>query len=445
MRHASLLQIVDALGAGQISSVELTRQYLREIELTHAELNTYLQVDESGALTAATASDRRRGRGEALHPLDGVPFAVKDNIDVAGLVTTVGLGFRRERIAAADAVTVARLRKAGAVMLGKLHLHEAALGADGDNPHFGRCQNPRRLGYTPGGSSGGSAAAVAAGLCAFSLGSDSLGSIRIPASYCGVVGFKPSFGRVSQRGLIRASRRLDHIGPLVRSAADLPMLFQTISGLDPQDPQSRSVPLVHAEQGAGQWRLGRLTKLSALGVNQGVADVFERRCAAIEANTGRSLQPVDLSDHDFTRSRRAGLLLCEAEMLVEHAADWLQHREGWSPAVQQMLSYAQSRSAADLIGAERQLDASITRLRRVFAEVDLLLLPTTPQTAFAWDTPVPVNQADLTAIANFAGVPALSLPAGNTVDGLPVGLQLMGPVGSDLQLMALAARIEQMA
>lgn len=441
MRQATLLEIVDALDAGQFSSLELTEQYLAQIELIQPELRCFLHCDAEGACAAAQASDRRRAAGEALHPLDGVPCAIKDNIDVAGMPTTAGMATRVGRLADADAACVARLRKAGAVILGKLHLHEAALGADGDNPHFGRCENPRRPGFTAGGSSGGSAAAVAAGLCAFSLGSDSMGSVRIPASYCGVVGFKPSHGRISQRGLLRVSRRLDHIGLLTRSAADLSMLFQAVSGLDPHDPQSRSVPLVHTEHSGLQLRLGRLVDLPALGVSDSVSAVFERACQQIES-LYPSLQGIDLGDFEFGRARRAGLLLCEAEMLVEHAEDWQSRREDFSPALQAMLGFAEGRSAAELIVAERRLDLAIPRLRQVFSQVDVLLTPTTPQVAFPWDTPVPANQADLTAIANFAGIPALSLPAGLDPQGLPVGLQLLGPIGSDLQLMALGARIE---
>lgn len=440
MRQATLLEIVDALGGGQLSSLELTEQYLAQIELTQPELRCFLHLAGDAARAAAQASDRRRAAGEALHPLDGVPCAIKDNIDVAGMPTTAGMATRVGRLADADAACVARLRKAGAVILGKLHLHEAALGADGDNPHFGRCENPRRPGFSPGGSSGGSAAAVAAGLCAFSLGSDSMGSVRIPASYCGVVGFKPSHGRISQRGLLRVSRRLDHVGLLTRSAADLSMLFQAVSGLDPHDPQSRSVPLVHTEHSGLQLRLGRLVDLPALGVSAEVGAVYEQACAQLQALY--PLQDIDLGDFDFGRARRAGLLLCEAEMLVEHADDWQTRREDFSSALQAMLGYAEGRSAAELIAAERRLDQAIPRLRQVFSQVDVLLTPTTPQVAFPWDSPVPVNQADLTAIANFAGIPALSVPAGLDPPGLPVGLQLLGPIGSDLQLMALAARIE---
>lgn len=442
MHMRSLLETIDALGAGEISACELLQLQLRQIERTDPELRAFVHLDPTAAELAAQASDRRRAAGEALHPLDGVPCAIKDNLDVAGMPNSAGMATRRGRIAATDAACVARLRKAGAVILGKLHMQEGALGADGDNPHFGHCHNPHRHGYVPGGSSSGSAVAVAAGMCSFSLGSDSMGSVRIPASYCGVVGFKPSFGRVSQRGLVTVSRRLDHVGPLVRRAADLPMLFQAISGLDPVDPQSRAVPLLHSEQSHPQLRLGRLVGLAEHAVEASVAERFERVCSRLEGRFG-ALTEVSIDDFDVSRSRRAGLLLCEAEMLVEHAQDWQTRRQEFSPALQRLLAFAEGRSASDLIAAERSLDRAIPLLRQIFARVDVLLTPTTPQPAFPFGAAVPVNQADLTSIANFAGAPALSLPMGSTADGLPLGLQLIGPVGSDLQLMALAARIEE--
>lgn len=434
---------IDALASAQVSSEQLTAGYLERIEQRNPALGAYLAIDGDRALAAARESDKRRQDNRAVHPLDGIAFAVKDNIDAAGLPTTAGMATRRDRVATADATCVARLRHTGAVLLGKLHLHEAALGADGNNPHYPRCHHPQRRDYTPGGSSGGSAAAVAAGLCSFALGSDSMGSVRIPASYCGVVGFKPSFARVSQRGLVRVSRRLDHIGPLTRSAADLPGLFQAISGIDRHDPNSRSVPLAHAEVHGRRLRIAHLDNLAAHGVESEVSAAFDAAVAQIGQAIGQT-SPVRIEDYDFARTRRAGLLLCEAEMLIEHADDWQQQRDQFSPRLRAMLEFAAGRSASNLIKADRALDDAVLMLRGILGEHDVLLTPTTPQPAFHFDSPVPDNQADLTSIANFAGVPAISVPMGHTADGLPLGLQAIGPVGSDLLLMALAERFERL-
>lgn len=442
--HPAALGAVAAaaeLAAGRLSAVELARAYLEQIARFNGQINAFLHVDEAGALAQAAASDERRARGNAHHPLDGIPFGIKDNIAVAGMPLTAGLEVRRQRMASEDAHCVAKLRRAGAVILGKLHLHEGALGADSDNPFYGPCHNPLRLGYTPGGSSGGSAAALAAHLCALSLGTDSMGSVRIPAAYCGVVALKPSAGRVSQRGLVPASHRLDHVGPMARSCEDLAAVLQQISGVDLHDPQSRLVPLAHAERAPERLRVGVLGDLRSHGVDVDVIDCFQRTVVRLGSLLPRT-EGVAFDDVDFGRSRRAGLLLCEAEMNLVHAADLAAQPEQFSPALRQMLAFARSRNAVDLAAARQLLDCAVVKAREVFARVDVLLTPTTPQAAFPFGSAVPVNQADLTSFANFAGIPALSLPMGLSKDGMPLGLQLLGPMGSDLQLMALAERIE---
>lgn len=431
-----------ALASSACSAQELTAAHLRRIAEHNPAINAYLHVDAAGAMQAAVASDERRRGGRALHPLDGVPVAIKDNIAVAGMPWTAGMATRRELIADEDAYCVAKLRRAGAVILGKLHLQEAALGADGDNPHYGACHNPHRLGHSPGGSSSGSAAALAGHLCTLALGSDSMGSVRIPAAYCGVVGLKPSTGRVSQRGLVTASRRLDQIGPMARRVRDLAMLYQQISGVDSHDPASRSVILAHSERAPARLKIGVLSDLERHGVEPALAAAFERGVRALDELLPRRVE-VHFDDYDFGRLRRAGLLLCEAEMNLVHADDLRERPELFSPTLSAMLAWARGKSAVDLIQAERLLDTAVLKARRLYTSVDVLLTPTTPQVAFAHGTAVPANQADLTSFANFAGIPALSLPLPEFVDGLPAGLQLLGPVGSDLQLLALGERIER--
>lgn len=437
----SATQAAAALAAGSLSARELTLAYLERIEAHNGQLNAWLHVDADGALAQAAASDERRAHGRAYHPLDGIPFGIKDNIAVAGMPLTAGLAVRRGRMAVEDAHCVSKLRRAGAVLLGKLNLQEGALGADGRNAAFGDCHNPYRHGYSPGGSSSGSAAALAAGMCALTLGSDSMGSIRIPAAYCGVVGLKPSYGRVSQRGLVTASTRLDHAGPMARRVMDLAPVFQQVSGVDVHDAHSRTVTLAHAERSAGLLRIGVLDDLAAHGVGSEVASVFASAVARIAEVAPRQFD-VNFADYDFGALRRCGLLLCEAEMNAVHGADLAAHPEQFSREFRQMLGYAHKRTAVDLAAAHTRLDGAVLKARRVFASVDVLLTPTTPQPAFAFSTATPVNQADLTSFANFAGVPALSLPMGMTASGLPLGLQLIGPIGSDLQLMALGEMIE---
>ena len=261
--HLSVAELSAAFEAQQLDALSVTRSVLARIEALNPALNAYLTVCGDTALAEAAEASARAAAGQRRGVLDGVPIALKDNIDLAGLPTSNGFAQSEKlppwRLPKEDAELVRRLRAAGAVILGKLNMHEGALGATSDNPHFGAAINPHRPGYTPGGSSGGSGAAVAAGLCAASLGSDTGGSIRIPASYCGVVGFKPSFGLVSTRGVVPLSWRLDHVGPLTRTVADARIVFDALRGFDPACPDSRRSraddPVAHATDGL---RLGVL-------------------------------------------------------------------------------------------------------------------------------------------------------------------------------------------
>ncbi|MEO8777873.1 MAG: amidase [Rhodanobacter sp.] len=423
------------LDRGKLGCVELLEHQLAAIAASQSTLNAYLAVDESGTRTAAADSDARRKAGNA-RPLEGVPIAIKDNLDVAGMVTTAGMATRRDSAPArTDSTAVARLRQAGAVIVGKLNMHEAAAGADNNNPHFGACHNPHRHGFTPGGSSGGSGAAVAAGLCSAALGTDSMGSVRIPASYCGVVGLKPSWGAISTRGSVALSHRLDHVGPLARSARDLRRLLPVLAGFDAASAQSRAITLTPAS--TGPLRLGVVDFGKAIDYADGVFSEFAR---ALEVLKGLGHRRIDLPAPELIPGhlRRAGLLLCEAEMLVEHRHDWQNRRNDFSPILTSLMSYAEGKSASDLVDATRLLDQGQVQLQQWLASCDVLVMPTTPQRAFAFDDTVHVNQSDLTGYANFAGNPALSVPMPVAEGELPVGLQLIGRIGDELRLIALA-------
>jgi aspartyl-tRNA(Asn)/glutamyl-tRNA(Gln) amidotransferase subunit A len=365
--------------------------------------------------------------------------ALKDNFDVAGWPTRAGLAGRSKPVNE-DAHVVARLRASGAVIIGKTNMDEGALGAVTDNPHYGATHNPHRHGYTAGGSSGGAAAAVAAGLAVAAVGSDSLGSIRIPASYCGVYALKPTHGEISARGMVPAARRLDTVGLLARSADDLTVLLQVLAGYDADDPRSRRrrVALSPPDWEPGRLRAGFLPNLGALGVLPEVIAVFEAALANWPRELGER-RTVDFSDWDFARTRRAGFLLMEAEMLGTFATELADTDQRVSEHFRRLLGYAAGKSAADYACADRVLDAATLKMRRLFAQIDVLVLPTTPQGAFPLDGPVPATQADLTSFASLAGCPAVSIPMGYLPDGMPVGLQLVGARGSDLRLLELAS------
>ncbi len=438
LRGADVCQSLHWLAMGHCNPEELTASYLDAVERINPQLNAYVDVRPALVRDQAEGAARRRAKG-VLGRLDGIPVAVKDNIDVAGWPTRAGLPGRDERTARNDAQVVSRLRAAGAVLVGKTNLDEGALGAVTNNPHFGATHNPFRHGYTAGGSSGGSAAAVAAGLASVAIGSDSLGSVRIPASYCGLCALKPTHGEISTRGMLPAARRLDAVGVLARSVADLTVLLQVLGGYDADDPRSRRrrVALATPDWEPGRLRTGVLAELESVGVDDAVATVFSEAVERLQHELGQQHE-VDFSDWPLARARRAGLLLMEAEMCNTFADDLADVDKPVSDGFRKMLDWAARRSAPEYVAADRVLDAARLKARRLFARIDVLVTPTTPQTAFALDGPVPDSQADLTSFASLAACPAVSIPMG-MVDGLPVGMQFVGPPGSDLRLLELAS------
>ena len=233
---AGVVELAQLLDKKSVTALEATKHYLERIHRHDNKLNAFIEVTDALALEQAEQSDARRASGKTLGPLDGVPIAIKDNIDIAGIATTAGLEARRGRIAKHDASCITNLRAAGAVFLGKTNMHEVALGGITDNAAYGRCHNPHKQDWTPGGSSGGSGAAVSAGLCAGALGTDTLGSVRIPASYSGTTGIKPTYGLVSMRGVVPLCLTLDHVGPIARSVRDLSALLRVLAHFDASDP-----------------------------------------------------------------------------------------------------------------------------------------------------------------------------------------------------------------
>jgi Asp-tRNA(Asn)/Glu-tRNA(Gln) amidotransferase A subunit family amidase len=423
------------LASGEISSVELTRGILGAIEQRNPALNCYIEVDADVALLAAQASDERRSQGKLLSAFDGLAFAAKDNIDVRGFATRAGLGLELAP-AENDAPCVRLLREAGCIALGKLNMHAAAVGATNHNLHFGDCFNPLKDGYTPGGSSGGSACAVAAGLAAFTLGTDTMGSVRLPAAYCGVAGIKAGRGAVSIGGTVVLSRLLDNVGPLARSARDLATILPLMASFDGACAQSVDYQFMSPVSSEQTVRLGVATALDAVAVEPDVRDLFAG-AIAVFGQAGAHLEDRALSGFNFGAARRAGLLLGEAD-LIHAQQEWLEQQPNAYPAdLMSLLDWARGKSAIDMARAEALVDDARVLTRTLLAGIDYLLLPTTPQLAFPMTDPVPVGQADLTAIANFSGYPAITVPMGVNALGLPGGLQLLGRPGSELDMLAL--------
>jgi aspartyl-tRNA(Asn)/glutamyl-tRNA(Gln) amidotransferase subunit A len=416
------------LEARRFSARELIEASLERIA-QRRELNCFISVLADRARADAEDADRRRAQGRSLGPLDGMPIGIKDNIDVAGSPATAGMATRRDRVPSQDAFCVAKLRAQGAIIIGKTNLHEAALGATSDNPHYGRCFNPHGASRTPGGSSGGSAAAVAAGLVPGALGTDTMGSIRIPASYCGAVGLKPTYGRVSNRGVCYASWRLDHVGPLARSVEDAALVLDAIAGFAVPDAERRG-------------RLGVLENYESTSVAPAVREAFERALRVL-ADLGYRVERVAIPDYDPSQARRAGLLMVEADAAVVHETDLAERPELFSDEVRAMLDYGRRAAAAKLERAEQVVTLAATGARRLLGELDAIVSPTTPQTAFVFGEPVPESQGDFTALANFAGCPAISVPMGADPVGMPIGLQLVAAPWCEPGLLEIARAFER--
>ncbi|HEX5353182.1 MAG TPA: amidase [Rhodanobacteraceae bacterium] len=438
LRRGSVWQCLHWLAAGRTSSEALAEACLDAIERHDSALHAFVDVRPDIVRDQAASAQRRRREGP-IGRLDGIPVAIKDNFDVAGYPTRAGLPSREGRLARNDAHAVERLRAAGAVLLGKTNLDEGALGAATRNPHFGTTRNPFDVNRVAGGSSGGSAAAVASGMAPVAIGSDTLGSVRIPASYCGVFALKPTHGEISARGLVPAARRLDAVGILARSVGDLVVMLQVLAGYDADDPRSRRrrVALQPPDWNPAHLRSGVLPDLAGIGVAQPVIEVFDAALAKLERELGER-QTLDFSDWPFQKMRRAGLLLMEAEMCDTFAMDLADTAHPASDDFRRMLDFAAHKSAADYVIADRMLDYAMLKARRVFSRVDVLVMPTTPQGAFAIDAPAPASQADLTAFASLSACPAVSIPMGTLPDGMPIGMQFVGAPGSDLRLLELA-------
>lgn len=379
----------------------------------------------------AVTAEERLDAGRPPGPLDGLIFAIKDNIDLAGLPTTGGIGHYRASLAHADAPVVARLRAAGAVPVGKTNLHEAALGATSDNPWFGRVDHPSRPGFTPGGSSGGSAVAVAAGMCDFALGTDTMGSVRIPASYCGVAGFKPSAGAWPLAGVMPLSPRLDHVGVLALRVDLLARVFSTLCPSAPAMPP--------AARGA------RLADFSAaIGVDDiapGVMRMLEDARRRLR-EAGFEVVPATLPAWPRERLRRDCFILSEADAARVHGAALAADPGGFSPALRAMLEFGARQTPEQLAAIHARIDAASGVFAALLADCDAAFCPTMAHGAFRGDMAAPLNQADFTLPANIAGAPAVSLPWGGDERGLPLGLQLVARPGSDMALLELARRVE---
>jgi aspartyl-tRNA(Asn)/glutamyl-tRNA(Gln) amidotransferase subunit A len=431
----TIAEAAAALRAREVSSLELTAAALDAIARLNPKLNAMLTVTAESAQARARHADEQLARGQDLGPLHGIPVAVKDVFATKGVRTTCGSKLFAAHVPDHDATVVQKLAAAGAVLLGKAGMHELAYGITSNNPHFGAVRNPWDPERVPGGSSGGSGAAVAAGMAFMAMGSDTGGSIRIPAAYCGTVGLKPTFGRVSRYGVMPLDFSLDHMGPLTRSVADAAAVLQVIAGYDARDDTSSRRPVP---------RYAPEPEPSLEGLRAGVPQnfYFERLDSDVEAAVrgaikqaearGARVVPVRVPDIAALNAISV-ILLAEASAVMER---YLDRRGDFGPDVLALLDQGRLLPATDYVNAQRLRRIMQRDFAGMWEQADFLLTPTTPITAprigesaatiDGQSEDVRLASTRLVRGINPLGLPALSIPCGQDRGGLPIGLQIIG-------------------
>lgn len=444
----SLVEAAQAIRSAEVSPVELTEHYLARIEETEPAVHAYVTIDAGGARDQARAAEEAVRRGEELGPLHGVPLGVKDMFDTAGLRTTYGSPLAADHVPSRDATAVARLRQAGAVILGKHATHEYAWGGRTDSAVFGPTHNPHRRGHIPGGSSGGSAASVVAGSSLGSIGTDTAGSVRIPAALSGCVGFKPTRGRVSLAGVLPLAPSLDHVGTLARTVPDAVALMAAIAGVDPADPGTRELVTAHEDVELASLRVGFLSGWPTELLDPGVGVVLD--------DARRAVEQIGAAVTDAVLDRPAPVEAVLTQILAEagsrHRGRFMQEPSAFGPDLTELLRLP-APTPRDLAQAQAAIAHASADLLRLLVEHDVLVLPTVPVVAprigastvdvgVVEDVPVELVLTRLTSIFNATGLPAISIPAGLR-DGLPIGIQIVARPGADHVATALATALHE--
>lgn len=449
LTELTLTEASDLIRRGVLSPVDLTRAYLDRISRLQPLVNAYITVTGALALQQAAALEAELSNGKWRGPLHGIPIALKDNIDTAGILTTAASELTKDRIPGNDAPVWERLRSAGAILLGKLNMHEFAWGSTSAITYFEPVHNPWSLDHISGGSSGGSAAAVSARMCCAALGTDTLASIRLPAAYCGVVGFKATHGLTSIRNIIPVAESLDHAGPITRTIADAAVILQAMKGFDSEDPVSIRAPYqsysAALSRSVAQLRIGIPDSFYFDYLDASVEKITAAAVKEITQLTDRAEEVPMPAVPDFVP------LLAESAAWHEACLQDPVSRKLYDPVILELLDAAANISSADYIRARDEMIRVRNRIERVFDDVDVLVTPTTPGVAKTiasaiqnpMDAAGPESSLRNTAPFNLYGIPAVSIPIGFSASGLPVGLQLSSARLREDQLFALASAYQQ--
>jgi aspartyl-tRNA(Asn)/glutamyl-tRNA(Gln) amidotransferase subunit A len=453
LTQLDITDLSNLLRTRQVSSMQVTNAYLQRIERHNPVLRAYITVTEDEARNAAREADREIAGGNYRGTLHGVPIGIKDLYDLAGMPTTMGSIILKDNVPRQDATVVAKLKQAGAVILGKHNLHEFAFGITTENPHYGNTRNPWNTERVPGGSSGGTAAAIAAGLCAAGLGSDTGASIRAPASFCGIVGLKPTYGRASRFGVLPLAWSLDHVGPLGRTVADCAIMLQAIAGHDARDPGSAEAPVpdfsAALTAGLKGVRIG-VPREYFFEVIEPDVDRLVREAIQTLEDLGASVREVSLPH--VRHAQAAGNVIMSTEAAAWHR-DWLHERPGdYGADVLARIRGGLLIPAVDYLAAQQMRTLIQQDFLEAFSEIDVVVAPTAPVVAppigHTSEPGGPLNVAPrsvanrATVPCNLTGMPAISVPCGLDGQGLPVGLQIMARAFAEPLVLQVAAAYE---
>jgi len=436
INYSSVAELAPRVKSGEISPVEIARTSLDRIAQLEPSLNAFLEVWGDSALDQASEAEQAISSGDYLGPLHGIPVGLKDLIDVSGKETTGGSKVLAGNVATGDATVVMQLREAGAILIGKMNLVEFAFGATGLNPHTGDVKNPWDTTKITAGSSSGSAAAVAAGMIPVTLGSDTGGSVRMPAALCGIAGLKPTYGRVSRNGVLGLSWSMDHVGPMTRTTEDCALLMNVLAGHDPLDPASSKEPVPDFTSGINRGLNGL-----KIGVPQDYfftdsvdPEIVSSVHAAIELMANNGAEIVDLPMPWVDKGRRINMGVMYPEATSVHEKMLAEHADKYSPSVRHRIQFGFNVSAIDYVRAQRARQWFSHQMAESMKKVDVLITPSVPiQTPTIADcTPAPGKTAAGGELANFTGVfdttgqPSHSIPCGFTTSGMPIGMMITG-------------------